>query len=76
MSDVTFYKLLNAYAEELITPAQTDVPASDMVENIVEKRRKCWLPAFSHFPHNILSKAIIKTLYCVVLLVQNIVATQ
>ena len=25
----------------------------DMVENIVEKEKKCWLPAFSPFPHNV-----------------------
>ena len=26
------------------------IPLFDRVENIMEKRRKCWLPAFSPFP--------------------------
>ena len=33
----------------------------DRVENIVGKRRKCWLPAFSLFPHNVLKRLISKT---------------
>ena len=41
----------------------------DRAENIVEKRRKCWLPAFSSFP-TMFSKAlcfkVAKSLDCVV----------
>ena len=44
---------------EIITHGQFNVAqmtesVTDMEENLVKKRRKCWIQEFSHFPSNIL----------------------
>ena len=41
---------LKAFADNKINVAQIMISVSGRVENIVGKRRKCWLTAFSTFP--------------------------
>ena len=45
-----------AFAEDKLDVAKMTISLSDRVENTVEKRRKCWLSAFSSFP-TVFSKA-------------------
>ena len=41
---------LKAFADDKINSAHKTISVFDNVENIMGKRRKCWLPAFSPFP--------------------------
>ena len=41
---------LKAFADDKINSAHKTISVFDNVENIMGKRRKCWLPAFSAFP--------------------------
>ena len=41
---------LKAFADDKFNIAKMMISLFDRVENIVGKRRKCWLPAFSPFP--------------------------
>ena len=41
---------LKAFADNNLYIAQMMIYVFDRVENIVEKGKKCWLPAFSPFP--------------------------
>ena len=41
---------LKVFADNKINVAEMMISRSNRVENIVGKRRKCWLPAFSPFP--------------------------
>ena len=70
----TNYKILDwskfkAFADDKINVAEMMIFLSDRVENIVGKRRKCWLPVFSQFP-TMFSKAfffrVVKSRDCVV----------
>ena len=41
---------LKAYADDKLNVAKKMISVFDRIENIVRKRRKCWLPAFSPLP--------------------------
>ena len=41
---------LKAFADDKFIVAIMMISVFDRVENIVEKTRKCWIPAFSPFP--------------------------
>ena len=41
---------LEAFADDILNVAKITISVFDRVENIVGRRRKCWLPAFSPFP--------------------------
>ena len=41
---------LKASADDILYVAKKTISVLDRIENIVGKRRKCWLPAFSPFP--------------------------
>ena len=41
---------MKAFPSDKISFAKMIISDSDRVESIVEKKRKCWLPAISSFP--------------------------
>ena len=51
---------LKGFADDKINVAEIIFSLYDRVENIVGKKRKCWLPAFSNF-HTLFSKGLLYT---------------
>ena len=49
---------LKAFADNKINETRKLESALGRVENIVGKRRKCWLPAFSPLPHNVFERLL------------------
>ena len=51
---------LRAFADDKINVTEKLKFGLGMVENIVGKRRKCCLPAFCPFPHNVFKRLLIQ----------------
>ena len=54
---------LKAFADDKINATEKVRFVMGRLENIVGKGRKCWLPAFFHFP-TMFSKAVVKSRDC------------
>ena len=55
------FKLI-VFADDKIDVTQKLKLVLGKIENIVEKRKKCWLPAFSPFSYNVFKRLISRSL--------------